>query len=102
MKQNVVTQKEIIAGIVEKSLVTQKTAKETLRAMIETILEHLEKGDDVRINNLGTFKVRLRAGGERRNPRTGEMLTIPDKNRIVFKAASSAQERVQPKSTTPG
>ena len=55
-------------------------------SILESISESLESGHEVRINGFGTFSVTLRKASKGRNPRTGEIIEIPQSKQIKFKA----------------
>ena len=54
----------------------------------------LKGGDDVRLNNLGTFSLAHREGRMGRNPATGEQVQIAAKTSIKFKATKSLADAV--------
>lgn len=56
--------------------------------IFDKVLEILgEDGERVIIRGFGTFTRKVRAGGERRNPATGDSVTVPPKSVLHFKAA---------------
>lgn len=77
--------------------VTAKEAIAIIRGIFSMINYDLEKGNDVRINNFGTFKLKTRAARPERkgrNPRTGEELIIaaqPEREVITFKPSKMSK-----------
>lgn len=55
-----------------------------LDALCETVREELERGGTVWLRPLGCFRVRQRAARLGRSLRTGEVVTIGERRRIVF------------------
>jgi DNA-binding protein HU-beta len=47
------------------------------------------KGDEVSLPGLGTFKKKLSSERAGKNPGTGEVITIPAKRKVSFKASSA-------------
>lgn len=76
---------------------SNKQIERQIKCLFAAIREDIEAGNDVRINNFGTFKLVTRsARSERqgRNPSTGEPLTIaaqPEKQVITFKPSKSSK-----------
>ncbi len=67
--------------------ITKKEIDEALNHAFDLIREVAHK-EPVTLRGFGTFKVKIRAAREGRNPKTGEVLTIPEKQAFVFKAAA--------------
>lgn len=74
---------------------SKKDAETFIKGLFAMIKGDLDRGNDVRINNFGTFKLTTRsARSERqgRNPSTGESITIPaqpEKQVISFKQSKT-------------
>ena len=63
-------------------------------ALITRVGDSLEDGEDVRLNNLGTFTLTHRDARMGRNPATGEQVQIAAKTSIKFKATKSLADAV--------
>ena len=62
--------------------------------LITRIGDGLKGGDEVRLNNLGTFSLTHRDARMGRNPATGEQVQIAAKTAIKFKATKSLADEV--------
>ena len=62
--------------------------------LITRVGDSLKNGDDVRLNNLGTFSLTHRDARMGRNPSTGEQVQITAKTAIKFKATKSLADAV--------
>ena len=62
--------------------------------LITRIGDGLKGGDEVRLNNLGTFSLTHRDARMGRNPATGEQVQIAAKTAIKFKATKSLADKV--------
>jgi DNA-binding protein HU-beta len=69
---------------IAKVLDSKKTAEAVLESLVSGITEALKKGEDVSLVGFGTFKVQHQNAREGRNPRTGEVLSIPARNVARF------------------
>lgn len=63
---------------------TQKDAEAALKAVVEAIGDALVTKGAVRVQGLGTFKVRVRKPRTARNPRTGEAVQVAESAVLAF------------------
>jgi DNA-binding protein HU-beta len=83
---------ELVSAIAEKAGLGKAQAGEALDATIAVITEALKRGDEVKIVGFGTFLVADRAGGEARNPRTGEKVQVAASKAPKFKAGTGLKD----------
>ena len=69
---------ELINSMAEKCNLTKKDTEAALKAFTETVMETLAQGDKIQLVGFGTFETRVRAAREGRNPRTNEVIQIPE------------------------
>ncbi len=62
--------------------------------LITRVGASLKGGDEVRLNNLGTFTLTHREARVGRNPATGEQVEVAAKTSIKFKATKSLADAV--------
>lgn len=70
----------------EPDFLSKAASQRALECIINEIVEQVSKGNEVHLSGFGTFKPVKRASRNGRNPRTGEVLHIPEKTVPVFKA----------------
>ena len=85
---------EFIKAVAEKADVTQVEAKKVIEAMLDTIAESLERGEEVQFVGFGSFKLAERAARTGRNPQTGENMEIPASKFVTFKSGNLLKNRV--------
>lgn len=68
-----------------------------VRAVFTSLTRALARGERVEVRGFGTFSVRHRRAGERRNPKTGEPVAVPAKQVPFFKVAKELRLRVDGK-----
>jgi len=85
---------ELVDAIADKAGVTKKEADAVLTAVLETIQESVAEGNKVTLVGFGTFEARQRQSREGRNPKTGEVMTIPATTVPVFSAGKLFKEKV--------
>jgi len=86
------TKSELIALVAQKSGISKKDSEKAVSAVFDTIIEKIEEGENVQINNFGAFDVKERPEREARNPRTGEMIKVKASKAPVFKAGKNFKE----------
>jgi DNA-binding protein HU-beta len=65
-----------------------------VEAAINSIVETLKQGEDVRLVGFGTFQVVKRAAGVGRNLRTGEAIKIPESRTPKFRAGQVLKDAI--------
>ena len=89
------TKAELIARAAEKAGVSKKQADRCLKAFIEVITDALQKGEKIALPGFGIFQVKERSERKGRNPRTGEIITIPARKVVAFKPAKQLKELIK-------
>ena len=79
---------ELTSKIAESAGLSKVDAKKALEAALEIITDAVKAGDKVSLIGFGTFSTSVRPARQGKNPRTGEVLTIPEKTIVKFKAGS--------------
>jgi len=65
-----------------------------VKTIIDSIVNHLAKGDRVELRGFCSFNVHTRQPRLGRNPRTGEEVQVPEKAVLNFRAGTELKERV--------
>lgn len=86
---------ELINAIAEKANLTNVQAKAALDATINTVSEQLAKGDKVALIGFGTFAVSEKTARKGINPRTKEVIEIPARKAVKFKAGAELNDVVK-------
>jgi DNA-binding protein HU-beta len=71
------SKKDLIDAVANEAELTKEKAGVAVEAVLEHIKKSMKNGDEVRIPDLGTFKVSKRKAREGRNPATGATINIP-------------------------
>src|SRR5438876_11020116 len=75
---------ELSRRIAQQADISQKQAQAALEAMLKTIREALQSGNEVRLVGFGSFKVRRSAARKGVNPRDRQPIQVPAKERVRF------------------
>jgi len=89
------TKSELIEKIVQThGMLNMKVSEMLVNTVFDSIEEALKSGDKVEIRGFGSFTIRERNGREARNPKSGEVVSIPSKKTPFFKTGKELKERV--------
>ena len=83
---------QLIKSVADKSELSQKQVSEAWNLIEATIVESLKAGEKVQLSGFGTFEVRERAERKGRNPKTGEVVSVPACKYLAFVSAKSVKE----------
>ena len=88
--------KAMLAEAVKNALpgITKNEAEMAVNAIIDEISNALSNGEEVEIRGLFSARVATSASTQRRNPKTGEKIAVPEKKRVKIKVAKSLKDRV--------
>ncbi len=71
-------------------------AEKAVKAVIDSILDGLDRDGSVTIAGFGTFERKERAARVGRNPRTGESIDIPATSTVGFRPAAALKRAAMP------
>lgn len=86
---------ELINVVAEKAGLSKVQAKGAIDATINTIMEQLQQGDKVSLIGFGTFAVSEKTARKGVNPRTKEVIEIPARKSVKFKAGAELNDVVK-------
>ncbi|MBN1352333.1 integration host factor subunit beta [candidate division KSB1 bacterium] len=93
------TKSEIINILAEGTGLTKLETGAAIDGFIAIIQYALEKDEAVEIRGFGSFRVTTRKPRNARNPRTGEMIAIPEKRVPVFRPAADFKRYLNDKTS---
>lgn len=85
---------QLIDAISEQADLTKVVAARALDAVVKAITTALASGEQVSLVGFGTFDVKRRSARTGRNPKTGDVLHIPESLVPVFKAGRGLKDAV--------
>jgi DNA-binding protein HU-beta len=90
--QVTITLKQIAAELAEGHDLPKKVAEAVLGDLVAIAIQHLKKGDKIRLTGLGILQVRARPARMGRNPATGASIEIAASKKIAFRPAKELKE----------
>ena len=89
-----VNKTQLIDKIAVNADISKAAAGRVVDALVSSITESLQKGDDVALVGFGTFTVRDRAARTGRNPQTGKEIQIEAAKVPAFRAGKGLKDAV--------
>ncbi len=88
------TKKEFVDMLVKKHALPRPEAEKILNAFLDSVEDALATDGNLLVRNFGAFKVVRHQARSGRNPRTGELISIPESSTIVFRASKSLTDLI--------
>ncbi len=88
------TKAELITKVSVKEKIPLKVAKVIVDTMFDGMLQSLQMGERIEIRGFGAFTLRHYRGYKGRNPKTGEIVSVPPKKLPFFKVGKELKEMV--------
>lgn len=85
---------DLIEAVSKKTGLKKTDATQAVETVLNSVIEAVAKGTDVRLFGFGTFTLAKRIARQGRNPRTGEVLKIPAMKLPRFKPGKVFKEAV--------
>ena len=77
--------RDIVLKISHDTEIKQVIVKEVVQRTFNAIFEALKEGKRIELRNFGVFQVKKRKKRIGRNPKTGEVVPVPERLTVVFK-----------------
>lgn len=88
------TKQDLINQIHADGDISKRTVERVVQDFVEALHDEIADGNEVRIHELGTFKIAIRKAHTGRNPATGEAIEIPEKRVPQLKFSSAIRKKL--------
>lgn len=85
---------KMASELAEKHDMPKKAVATLMGDFVDLTVDHLKKGNKVRINGLGILHVRKREARTGRNPATGEQIQIAASKKVSFRPAKEVKDAI--------
>jgi DNA-binding protein HU-beta len=92
--ENVMNKTGLVDFVSAETGLTKKDARVAVEAFIGGVERGLVEDGEVKLVGFGSFKTKVRAAREGRNPQNGEAINIPEKRVPSFKASETLKDAV--------
>ncbi|NNK94399.1 MAG: integration host factor subunit alpha [Desulfobacterales bacterium] len=94
MKKNNVTRKELAEAVAEKLGYPQSACSDIVDSFFDTMKSSMLDGTSIKLVHFGTFLVREKNPRKGRNPRTGETITIKERQIVSFRPSKKLRAKI--------
>ena len=88
------TKADLIEVISKKANITKVKADIIISCIFDSMAEALKQNDRVEIRDFGSFEVRHYEAYKGRNPKTGDVIDVPQKRLAFFKVGKNLKIKV--------
>ena len=85
---------DLVKYVSDKTMITERDAGIIIDVFLNGIKKGLENKERVKINNFGSFFIQERKARTALNPRTQEVINVPEKSVIKFNSSNKLHERI--------
>src|SRR5271163_3411422 len=96
-EESPMTKKEMAKAIADDLNITTELTKAVIQKTFAAIIETLGTDGRIELRNFGVFEVKQRKARKARNPKTGEVVQVPSRTRVSFKAGKEMAEARMPR-----
>lgn len=88
-----VTKRDLTEKIAKKSKYTHADVKEVVQICLDCIIAELSNGNRVELRKFGIFMTKRSSARKARNPKTGDIVEVPQKNVVKFKSGKMIKDK---------
>jgi len=89
------TKKDIVLKVSDDSNLKQIDVKQVVQKTFDCIIDALIRGEKIELRNFGVFKVKQRKSRTGRNPRTNQVIPVPPRKVVIFKAGLEMKQKIK-------
>lgn len=89
------TKKDIVLKVSDDTNLKQIDVKRVVQKIFDCIVDALIRGEKIELRNFGVFKVKQRRSRTGRNPRTNQVIPVPPRKVVIFKAGLEMKQKIK-------
>jgi len=89
------TKKDIVLKVSDQTNLKQIDIKKVVQKTFDCIIEALIRGEKIELRNFGVFKIKQRRSRTGRNPRTNQVIPVPPRKVVIFKAGLEMKQKIK-------
>jgi nucleoid DNA-binding protein len=89
------TKKDIVLKVSDESNLKQIDVKKVVQRTFDCIVDALVRGERIELRNFGVFKIKQRKSRTGRNPRTNQVIPVPPRKVVIFKAGLEMKQKIK-------
>ena len=80
---------DLIQALIKKTGLSKREAASSLNVVLDEVAKALSRGEEVSLTGFGKFLVSQRKERMGRNPKTGEIIPVPEGKKVSFKPTTT-------------
>lgn len=89
------TKRDIVLKVAQETGLKQVDVKAVVQKTLDYMVECLSDNKAIELRNFGIFKVKRRKSRKGRNPKTGEIVPVPERKVVVFKPGLVMKSKIK-------
>lgn len=85
---------DLVNLLMRSGRLSLRQAEQVVDEVFDSMRDALARGEGIEIRGLGTFHVKSYRGYTGRNPRTAEVIDVPPKRGVIFRAGKEMRARL--------
>ena len=94
MNSSNLTRKDLAEAIANQLGYPQSSCSDIVDSFLDTMKQALLDGETIKLVHFGTFTIRDKSPRRGRNPRTGESITIKERQTVSFRPSKKLREQI--------
>jgi integration host factor subunit alpha len=94
MNSSNLTRKDLAEAIASRLGYPQSSCADIVDSFLDTMKKALLEGESIKLVHYGTFTIRDKSPRRGRNPRTGESITIKERQTVNFRPSKKLREQI--------
>ncbi len=94
MNSSNLTRKDLAEAVANRLGYPQSSCADIVDSFLDTMKNALLDGETVKLVHYGTFTIREKSPRRGRNPRTGESITIKERQTVSFRPSKKLREQI--------
>jgi integration host factor subunit beta len=87
--------RDIVLKISQETGLKQIVVKDIVQRTFDTVLAALREGKRIELRNFGVFQTKTRKRRIGRNPKTGEVVPVPERKTVIFKPGLDMKQTIK-------
>ena len=87
--------RDIVLKISQETGIKQVVVKEVVQRTFDAVLDALREGRRIELRNFGVFQVKVRKRRIGRNPKTGQVVPVPERRTVIFKPGLEMKQTIK-------
>jgi nucleoid DNA-binding protein len=86
---------DVVRQVADMAGLTQGDANRALKSLVKVIQNGLKSAEVISLSGLGSFRTKARKARQGRNPKTGEIIPVPEGKKVSFKPTTTLRKLIQ-------